>query len=110
MTITPNESAAISTCLRPVEGENDTAAPTHKKILGWPIQAFFWLEWGCCGPQPSVSLGARPRDLQFAQSACDAEESATLPLSSRPKRSAGDLLFSGSASDPNESASSTPNA
>ena len=22
-----------------------------KKSLGWPIQAFFWLEWGCCGPQ-----------------------------------------------------------
>ena len=25
----------------------------------WPIQAFFWLEWGCCGPNPPlVSLGA----------------------------------------------------
>jgi hypothetical protein len=23
---------------------------TRSKNLGWPIQAFFWLEWGCCEP------------------------------------------------------------
>jgi len=40
-----------------------SALPTN----AWPIQAFFWLEWGRCGPNPPlVSLGAQPRDLQFA--------------------------------------------
>src|ERR1700722_17598787 len=50
-TIAPNGGVPLpfvipstSTCLRQVEGENDQAK------LGWPIQAFFWLEWGCCGP------------------------------------------------------------
>jgi hypothetical protein len=36
-----------------------TQLPLPAKISGWPIQALFWLEWGCCGPNPSaVSLGA----------------------------------------------------
>src|SRR5271156_4760096 len=29
-----------------------TQLPLHKKSLWWPIQAFFWLEWGCYGCQP----------------------------------------------------------
>ena len=23
---------------------------------GWPIQTFFWLEWGCCGPLSKVEM------------------------------------------------------
>ena len=33
----------------------------------WTIQAFFWLEWGRCGPNPPlVSLGAYPDFLLAA--------------------------------------------
>jgi hypothetical protein len=42
------------TCRRQVQGENNTSCPTFKKILGWPIQAFFWLEWGCSGLFPPL--------------------------------------------------------
>ena len=50
------------TCLRQVEGEM-TQLPTLKKILGWPIQAFFWLEWGCCGPNLSSCHYERSRGI-----------------------------------------------
>ena len=29
---------------------------TLKKMLGWPIQAFFWLEWGGCGPNHALRV------------------------------------------------------
>jgi len=41
------------TCLRQVEGEMTrglSALPTN----AWPIQAFFWLEWGCRRPNPPL--------------------------------------------------------
>jgi len=39
------------TCLRQVKREM-TIHSTLKEMLGWPIQAFFWLEWDCCRPHP----------------------------------------------------------
>ena len=45
---------------------NDKARYTSDQCLGWPIQALFWLEWATTlPPKLPMSLGAKPRDLQF---------------------------------------------
>ena len=41
---------------------------TLKKILGWPIQAFFWLEWGCCHlarDRPTCAAFSKERLMKF---------------------------------------------
>ena len=38
--------------LQQVEREM-TRGPSALATNAWPIQAFFWLEWGCCGPNPA---------------------------------------------------------
>jgi hypothetical protein len=44
------------TCLRQVEGQMTPSSPPQENA--WPIQAFFWLEWVGCDPDPPlVSLG-----------------------------------------------------
>jgi len=63
--------------------------PNPQENLGWPIQAFFWLAWGCCGPNPLLCAsltclrqveGEMNNACEVVSMAITPNESATLPF------------------------------
>src|SRR5271170_5898195 len=67
------------TLCHPERSRGTCGAPSPLTKAGCPIQARFWLEWDTTAlDAPFLSLGAKPRDLQFSQAAPNAERAAAL--------------------------------